>query len=157
MGAGDAVYLLEKAGYKTRTNGFGRVFRQSPTPGMPCSKGETISLELGFDELEIMKKDSIARADSIQGPVLSAVPIETKPVEEKKVSAPVVPVVVAAAPSTEKKVSKNTTSKTKTKPKAKQKPKPNQAAIDRWKAKVAAQKALEKKNKSTGTTKKQPQ
>ena len=168
MGAGDAVYLLEKAGYKTRTNGFGRVFRQSPTSGMPCSKGETISLELGFDELEIMKKDSIAKADSIQGPVLSAVPIETKPKEEKKITATVVAPAVVQDPTLPPKVSQKPTVKTKSKPtpeaikkwKAKvaaQKPKPNQAAIDRWKAKVAAQKALEKKSKSTGTTKKQPQ
>jgi hypothetical protein len=165
MGAGDAVYLLEKAGYKTRTNGFGRVFRQSPTPGMPCSKGETISLELGFDELEIMKKDSIAKADSIQGPVLSAMPIEIPKPESKTVAPVVVP--KASPPSaTKTKVNQNPSAKSKptqeaiNKWKAKvaaKKAKPNQAAIDRWKAKVAAQKAMEKKNKSTGTTKKKQQ
>jgi cell division protein FtsI (penicillin-binding protein 3) len=137
MGAGDAVYLLEKAGYKTKTNGFGRVFRQSPRPGTPCVKGDLIALELGFDELEMVKRDSIANADSIQGPVLSAVPIEQKAKEEKKPTAPVV-------------VKKNTQSP----PKAKsgkataEKPKPTQEAINKWKAKVAAQKALEKKKKS---------
>jgi cell division protein FtsI (penicillin-binding protein 3) len=137
MGAGDAVYLLEKAGYKTKTNGFGRVFRQSPRPGTPCVKGDLIALELGFDELEMVKRDSIANADSIQGPVLSAVPIEQKAKEEKKPTAPVV-------------VKKNTQSPTKAKSgkAAAEKPKPTQEAINKWKAKVAAQKALEKKKKS---------
>ncbi|MBW8326443.1 MAG: transpeptidase family protein [Prolixibacteraceae bacterium] len=137
MGAGDAVYLLEKSGYKTKTNGFGRVFRQSPRPGTPCVKGDLIALELGFDELEMVKRDSIANADSIQGPVLSAVPIEQKVKEEKKPTTPVV-------------VKKNTQSPTKAKSgkAAAEKPKPTQEAINKWKAKVAAQKALEKKKKS---------
>lgn len=137
MGAGDAVYLLEKAGYKTKTNGFGRVFRQSPRPGTPCVKGDLIALELGFDELEMVKRDSIANADSIQGPVLSAVPIEQKAKEEKKPTAPVV-------------VKKNTQSPPKAKAgkAAAEKPKPTQEAINKWKAKVAAKKALEKKKKS---------
>jgi cell division protein FtsI (penicillin-binding protein 3) len=166
MGAGDAVYLLEKAGYRTKTNGFGRVFRQSPNPGMPCSKGELISLDLGFDELEIMKKDSIAKADSIQGPILSAVPIEKPKPEIKKVTPMVVPTLeqnapfkakVSQAPAVKPKASPEAIKKWKAKVAA-QKAKPNQAAIDRWKAKVAAQKALDKKKKatkkSTGTTKK---
>jgi hypothetical protein len=83
MGAGDAVYLLEKKGYKTKMNGFGRVFRQSPLPGSPAIKGDLVTLELGFDELEIFRKDSIANADSIQGPVLSMVPIGPKPKKEE--------------------------------------------------------------------------
>jgi cell division protein FtsI (penicillin-binding protein 3) len=150
MGAGDAVYLLEKSGYKTKTNGFGRVFRQSPRPGTPCVKGDLIALELGFDELEMVKRDSIANADSIQGPVLSAVPIEQKTKEEKKPTAPVV-------------VKKSTQSSPKAKSgkAAAEKPKPTQEAINKWKAKVAAQKALEKKKKSAtkkNTTKpKKPQ
>jgi len=169
MGASDAVYLLEKAGYRTKSNGFGRIYRQLPTPGSPCSKGELITLELGFDELEIMRNDSIAKADSIQGPILSAVPIETRPKEEKKVTAPVVAAPVIANPSTVTKTGQKPATKTKAKPtqeainkwKAKvaaQKAKPDQAAIDRWKAKVAAQKALDKKNqaakKNTEPTKK---
>jgi hypothetical protein len=159
MGASDAVYLLEKAGYRTKTNGFGRIYRQSPTPGSPCAKGDLITLELGFDELEIMRNDSIAKADSIQGPVLSAVPIETRPKEEKKVTAPVVTSPATVKPSSAIKNTKKPASKTKAKPK--EKPKPDQAAIDRWKAKVAAQKALDKKNqaakKNTETTKKTQQ
>ena len=172
MGASDAVYLLEKAGYRTKTNGFGRIYRQSPTPGSPCAKGDLISLELGFDELEIMRNDSILKADSIQGPVLSAVPIETRPKEEKKVTAPLVNPADIRDPALPPKV--NQTPKVNTKPKptqeainkwkakvAAQKAKPNQAAIDRWKAKVAAQKALDKKNqaikKNTETTKKTQQ
>ncbi len=169
MGASDAVYLLEKAGYRTKSNGFGRIYRQLPTPGSPCSKGELITLELGFDELEIMRNDSIAKADSIQGPILSAVPIETRPKEEKKVTGPVVAAPVIANPSTVTKTGQKPATKTKAKPtqeainkwKAKvaaQKSKPDQAAIDRWKAKVAAQKALDKKNqaakKNTEPTKK---
>jgi cell division protein FtsI (penicillin-binding protein 3) len=172
MGASDAVYLLEKAGYRTKTNGFGRIYRQSPTPGSPCTKGELISLELGFDELEIMRNDSIAKADSIQGPVLSAVPIDTRPKEEKKVTVPVVVPPAAGNPAAATKTTQKPVSKTKTKPtqeaidkwKAKvaaQKSKPDQAAIDRWKAKVAAQKALDKKNqaakKKTESTKKPQQ
>lgn len=77
MGADDAVYILEKAGLRTQINGFGRVFRQSLIPGMPFTKGETISLELGFDELEIFKKDSIHSNDSLQTPL--TLPVEEKP------------------------------------------------------------------------------
>ena len=138
MGAGDAVYLLEKEGYKTKTNGFGRVFRQSPIPGMPCTKGELVSLDLGFDELEIMKKDSIAKADSIQGPILSSIPIESKS------GSPITQLIAAPKPKVISKPEK----KSKTNQAPAVKPKPNQAAIDRWKAKVAAQKALDKKKKS---------
>jgi hypothetical protein len=169
MGVGDAVYLLEKDGYKTKTNGFGRVFRQSPRPGTPCIKGDLISLELGFDELEIMKSDSIAKADSIQGPILSAVPIEKPSTEIKKVTPMVSPAVEQNSPS-KAKVSQPPAAKPKASPEAikkwkakvaAQKAKPDQAAIDRWKAKVAAQKALDKKNqtakKKTETTKKPEQ
>jgi cell division protein FtsI (penicillin-binding protein 3) len=141
MGAGDAVYLLEKEGFQTRTNGFGRVFRQSPRPGTPCVKGDMVSLDLGFDELEIMKKDSLAKADSIQGPVLSVTPIEPKPDKEEKVIKPeVVPKTKQNAPAKQTATAKPKTVKKKT-----TKAKPSQAAIDRWKAKVAAQKAAEKK------------
>ena len=139
MGAGDAVYLLEKSGYKTKTNGFGRVFRQSPRPGTPCVKGDLIALELGFDELEIVKRDSIANADSIQGPILSAVPIELVPKTEKKAVVPEAMPAVDKNPAAPAKVVKKTTVK----------PKPTQEAINKWKAKVAAQKALDKKKKST--------
>jgi cell division protein FtsI (penicillin-binding protein 3) len=157
MGAGDAVYLLEKAGYKTRTNGFGRVYRQSPTSGMPCTKGETVSLELGFDDLEIRKNDSIAKADSIQVPILSAVPIEQKPKIEKKATAPVIVPFVDQNQDTTPKINQKPTVKTKSKAKvAAKKAKPNQAAIDKWKAKVAAQKALDKKKKTKGKNATQP-
>jgi cell division protein FtsI (penicillin-binding protein 3) len=142
MGEGDAVYLLEKEGYRTKSNGFGRVFRQSPRPGTPCVKGDLISLDLGFDELEIMKKDSIAKADSIQGPVLSVMPIEPKTKPEEKAVVP-----QKVQPETPKAVQTAPT-KPKTVKKKSAKAKPSQAAINRWKAKVAAQKALEKK-KST--------
>ncbi|MBV5314928.1 MAG: PASTA domain-containing protein [Prolixibacteraceae bacterium] len=138
MGASDAVYLLERAGYKTKINGFGRVFRQVPSAGTPCIKGDLITLELGFDELEMMKKDSIAKADSIQGPVLSSVPMEVKPIEEKKVAPPVVAPKVTPAKKAPSKAVKSSVVK----------PKPTQEAINKWKAKVAAKKALEKKQKA---------
>lgn len=76
MGAGDAVYLLEKSGYRTKLNGFGRVFRQSPSSGSPYTKGELVSLDLGFDALEENKKDSLGTADSIQSPAMVAAPVE---------------------------------------------------------------------------------
>jgi len=139
MGAGDAVYLLEKSGYKTKTNGFGRVFRQSPRPGTPGVKGDLIALELGFDEFEIVKRDSIANADSIQGPILSAAPIQLVPKTEKKAVVPKVVPKLDNKPAAPTKVVKKTTVK----------PKPTQEAINKWKAKVAAQKALDKKKKST--------
>jgi len=147
MGASDAVYLLEKSGYRVKTNGFGRVFRQSPTSGMPGSKGELVSLELGFDELEIMRKDSMIKADSINGAVLLSMPVEPPKTEVKPVPAPVVP-----------KVEKSTTPASKPSTKKQVKPKPSQAAIDKWKAKVAAQKAADKKKnaaKNSKTTKTQ--
>lgn len=141
MGAGDAVYLLEKSGYKTQTSGFGRVFRQLPAPGTPCTKGDLITLELGFDELEIFKKDSTGRADSIQGPVLSAIPIEVQKPEVKTVA----PVITAkASPVAVKKPKVNQNPAVK--------PKPTQEAINKWKAKVAAMKAAEKKKKAKKNT-----
>jgi cell division protein FtsI (penicillin-binding protein 3) len=140
MGAGDAVYLLEKNGFKVQTNGFGRVYRQLPTPGSPSIKGDLISLELGFDELQIFKKDSTAGIDSIQGPVLSAMPIEAAKPETTKA----VQVVAAKTAST-------ATVKTKVNQNPAAKPKPTQEAINKWKAKVAAQKAAEKKKNATNS------
>ena len=145
MGASDAVYLLEKSGLKAEMRGFGRVYRQSPTPGSPVVKGDLVSLDLGFDDLQIVKRDSLAQNDSIQADVRVVVPVQ-KPV---------------VAPAAKKpKAKQNTTTKIKAgqgpavKPKAGQnpavKPKPSPEAIKKWKAKVAAQKAAEKKK----TTKK---
>jgi beta-lactam-binding protein with PASTA domain len=153
MGAGDAVYLLEKKGLTTKMNGFGRVFRQSPTPGMPITKGETVSLELGFDALEIIKKDSLNAGDSIQSPVMAFLPQENKPVTEKPK--------INQNPAEKPKASLEAIKKWKEKVAAqKAKPnqpaKPNQAAIDRWKVKVAAQKALGKKKKTTKKNTVQP-
>jgi cell division protein FtsI (penicillin-binding protein 3) len=138
MGANDAVYLLEKSGLKAEMSGFGRVFRQSPTPGTPVTKGDPVSLELGFDDLQIVKKDSLNKIDSIQAAAFIPVPVQ-KPVPQN----PVLEVKQA-------KVNANMGAKSKGGKSPTVKPKPNQAAIDKWKAKVAAQKALEAK----GTTKK---
>lgn len=156
MGATDAVYLLEKEGLTTRINGFGRVFRQSLTPGMPVTKGETISLELGFDELEIFKKDSIAASDSIQ-----AAPLALGQVENTK-KAPEAEKTKKKSPAAKPKPTQEAIDKWKAKVAAQkkldakkentEKPKPTQEAIDKWKAKVAAQKALEKKNAANNST-----
>lgn len=78
MGANDAVFLLEKKGLRTAINGFGRVFRQSPSPGTPVIKGDLISLDLGFDDLQIVKKDSLSN-DSLQANVA---PVVEQPVKK---------------------------------------------------------------------------
>jgi cell division protein FtsI (penicillin-binding protein 3) len=144
MGAGDAVFLLEKSGYKTKTNGFGRVFRQSPIPGMPAAKGAEVALELGFDDLQITKKDSLVNGDSIQSPDLVIAPPVNKPKPR-------------TATTTKPKVNKNNTAtKSKTSNSQVAKPKPSPEAIRKWKAKVAAQKALEKKKRTTKKNTVQP-
>jgi hypothetical protein len=145
MGASDAVYLLEKSGLKSEMRGFGRVYRQSPSPGSPVVKGDLVSLDLGFDDLQIVKRDSLAQNDSIQASAMAVTPVQ------KPVAAPVVK---------KPKAKQNASTKAKTsqepaiKPKSGQnpaiKPKASPEAIKRWKAKVAAQKAAEKKK----TTKK---
>lgn len=66
MGASDAIYLLEKSGLKTKINGFGRVYRQSPIAGRQFAKGDLVILDLGFDEIEFIKNDSISDSDSTQ-------------------------------------------------------------------------------------------
>jgi len=80
MGANDAVYLLEKSGLKAEMRGFGRVYRQSPIPGTPATKGDLVSLELGFDDLQIVKKDSLERSDSIMAAAAMPAPQVQKPV-----------------------------------------------------------------------------
>ena len=168
MGASDAVYLLEEKGLKVESNGFGRVYRQSPTPGSPVVKGDIVSLDLGFDDLQITKKDSLAQNDSIQANAGSVVAPEQKTVAPPVVKKPKAKqnTTTKAKPSPEairkwkEKVAaqkaaeaKNANKKTTVKPKA------SPEAIAKWKAKVAAQKAAEKKKattkKTTGQTKKQ--
>ena len=46
MGIRDAVYLLEKAGYKVRFTGKGKVNKQSAEPGVFMNRGSLINLEL---------------------------------------------------------------------------------------------------------------
>jgi beta-lactam-binding protein with PASTA domain len=161
MGASDAVYLLEKEGLTTNINGFGRVFRQSLKPGVPIVNGETISLELGFDKLEIMKRDSIKANIFIQKEQLGLVQEgDSVKVEEAKPNA-------SKSPAEKPKPSQEAIDKWKAKVAAQkelekknaaagktEKPKPSQEAIDKWKAKVAAQKELEKKNAAEGKTEK---
>jgi len=134
MGPSDATYLLEKSGYATKTNGFGRVYRQSPSPGSSVTKGELVSLELGFDDLQINKKDSMASGDSIDSPKLVALSAGSKHVKPKPVAS-------------KQKVNPNSGSKSRVSQSPAVKPKASLEAIKKWKAKVAAQKALEKKKK----------
>ncbi|MBL7971374.1 MAG: PASTA domain-containing protein [Prolixibacteraceae bacterium] len=137
MGANDAVYLLEELGLKTEMKGFGRVYRQSPVAGMPCSKGDVVSLDLGFDELQVMKRDTATAGDTIQSPAVA--PPVKKPAAKK--------------PAAAKKTQQKSAAKKKTTQAAK--PKASPEAIARWKAKVAAQKAQEKKNAAKANTTKQ--
>ena len=128
------------------------------TCALPISvtKGETISLELGFDELEIFKKDSIAASDSIQ-----AAPLALGQVENTK-KAPEAEKTKKKSPAAKPKPTQEAIDKWKAKVAAQkkldakkentEKPKPTQEAIDKWKAKVAAQKALEKKNAANNST-----
>lgn len=150
MGAGDAVYLLEKSGYKTEMRGFGRVYRQSPTPGSPATKGDLVMLDLGFDDLQITKKDSLSQNDSIQAEPLAVVPPVQKPTA-KTTTKP-----KPKATTTTKAKTTNTATKPKTGQTTTTKPKPSPEAIKRWKAKVAAQKAAEKKKTTTKKTTSQP-
>jgi cell division protein FtsI (penicillin-binding protein 3) len=46
MGLKDAIYLLENAGLKVQTEGYGKVKSQSINPGEPVTKGATINLKL---------------------------------------------------------------------------------------------------------------
>jgi cell division protein FtsI (penicillin-binding protein 3) len=145
MGANDAVYLLESEGLRTVINGFGRVYRQSPLPGAAFSKEDVVSLELGFDDLQIIKRDSLGNVDSIQTAQAAIMPV----VKAATVLAP--------APAVKKpKAITNTTKKAKVAKKATTKPKPSPEAIRKWKAKVAALKALEKKKNATKKNTVQP-
>ena len=159
MGANDAVYLLEKEGLKTVINGFGRVSRQSPLPGTSFRKGDQISLELGFDDLQIFKKDSLGRIDTLQTAIQTVPQTEINTVKsEVVVKKAKVSQKSAVKPKASPEAIKKWKEKVAAQKAAAQKPKPNQAAIDKWKAKVAAQKALDKKKKtSTVKQKKQQQ
>jgi cell division protein FtsI (penicillin-binding protein 3) len=167
MGASDAIFLLEKSGLKTSMNGFGRVYRQSPIAGTSFTKGDVIFLDLGFDELQILKKDSVSPGDSIRTPMIAIAPAVIKTKSEKMVTPrpkivqnPVIKPGVAKSAAVKPKASPEAIKKWKEKVAAQkantkaanQKAKPNQADIDRWKAKVAAQKALEKKTGSKKNT-----
>jgi len=47
MGARSAVYLMENAGLQVRVTGFGKVKKQSLSPGHKYQKGQTVILTLG--------------------------------------------------------------------------------------------------------------
>jgi len=168
MGASDAVYLLEEKGLKVESKGFGRVYRQSPTPGSPVVKGDIVSLDLGFDDLQITKKDSLAQNDSIQanaGAVVApeqktvAPPVVKKPKAKPNTTAKPKPSPEAIRKWKEKVAAQKALEAKNANKKSTVKPKPSPEAIAKWKAKVAAQKAAEKKKattkKTTGQTKKQ--
>jgi len=46
MGANDAIYLIEKAGFTPKMSGVGRVLRQSPQPGARGKRGQMVFIEL---------------------------------------------------------------------------------------------------------------
>jgi cell division protein FtsI (penicillin-binding protein 3) len=48
MSARDAVYVLEKRGYRVTVKGAGRVVGQSPAAGNPVSEGSQIILQLSM-------------------------------------------------------------------------------------------------------------
>jgi len=172
MGASDAIYLLEKEGLVTQINGFGRVYRQSMVPGMHFSKGATISLELGFDALEIVKRDSLIAEDSIPSKTMVVIPPENKQIQPKPKVAkpkvkqiPEVPAKVNQSPAVKPKASPEAIRKWKEKVAAQKAlegkttikkntapPKPTQEAIDKWKAKVAKKKAMDAKNATKKNT-----
>ncbi len=162
MGANDAVYFLEKDGLKVESKGFGRVYRQSPMAGSPFVKGDVISLDLGFDDLQIVKRDSMAKNDTVM--VAASMPAQPEP-ETDEPPLTQVDQVKAKTEVTQKQKSdtaKKTTGKTapasKLKTGSAAKAKPSPEAVKKWKAKVAAQKAAQdKKNKPAAkptTTKK---
>ncbi|MBK5245606.1 MAG: PASTA domain-containing protein, partial [Eubacteriaceae bacterium] len=146
MGANDGIYLLEKLGLLTEINGFGRIFRQTPIPGTPYSEGDVVSLDLGFDELEITERDSLVTGDSIQSSVHAVFPADNLAVhsnladEKPKDNENSESSGVSKSPAEKPKPSQEAIDKWKAKVAA-EKAKPDQAAIDRWKAKVAAEKA----------------
>jgi len=143
MGANDAVYLLEKEGLRTVIKGFGRVSRQSPMPGMSFRKGDLVSLDLGFDDIQIFKKDSLGRIDTTQVIVQPVASAETNPIKKNTA-------VVEKSKPKQTTTKKTQTTKATTK-KAAEKPKASPEAIRKWKEKVAAQKALESKKQATKT------
>jgi cell division protein FtsI (penicillin-binding protein 3) len=167
MGATDAIYLLEKDGLRVESKGFGRVYRQSPMAGSPFVKGDIVSLDLGFDELQIVKRDSTARNDSTM--MAAAMPEQPLP-EGEEPAAPVVkntkPKAAAATPASKPKATTTQTTNKKAAPKsntgdkpkaakaATTKAKPSPEAVKKWKAKVAAQKAADAKKKATTPAKK---
>lgn len=46
MGASDAIFIIEGAGYKCNISGIGKVVRQSPQPGTTCGRGQVVYLSL---------------------------------------------------------------------------------------------------------------
>ncbi len=161
MGAADAVYLLEKEGLKVESKGFGRVYRQSPIVGSPFVKGDVVSLDLGFDDLQIVKRDSLARNDSAM--VAAVMPAQPEPEADgppltNVLPAKVKPEVTSAkktteAPKSAGKANSNVKPKATQTSAAKTKAKPSPEAVKKWKAKVAAQKAAQENKKKAGAKK----
>ncbi len=164
MGANDAIYFLEKDGLKVESKGFGRVYRQSPMAGSPFVKGDVISLDLGFDDLQIVRRDSMAKNDTAM--VAASMPAQPEPETDEPPLMQVnqAKIKTEATPKQKSDTAKKTTVKTTAASKLKTgsasavKAKPSPEAVKKWKAKVAAQKAAQdKKNKPVAkptTTKK---
>lgn len=66
MGLRDAVYLLEKVGYKVRFTGKGKVKRQSALPGVFLNRGSVINLELSQKHSKQTFENKIKKDESLE-------------------------------------------------------------------------------------------
>ena len=64
MGLRDAVYLLEKAGFKVRFSGKGKVIRQSTESGVFMNRGSLIQLELSPRATKEIIKNKLKKEES---------------------------------------------------------------------------------------------
>lgn len=61
MGARDAIYRLERQGFRTSLKGIGKVTKQSIMPGKKAVKGTTVALVLDCDLLRKERKKQVTR------------------------------------------------------------------------------------------------
>lgn len=66
MGIRDAVYLIEKAGYKVRFSGKGKVTRQSAEPGVFMNRGSLIQLELSTKPSKAQIENKLKKEEHVE-------------------------------------------------------------------------------------------
>jgi cell division protein FtsI (penicillin-binding protein 3) len=66
MGLRDAVYLLEKAGYKVKFTGIGKVIRQSVDPGVFVNRGTVITLDLSQKHSRQIIENNSSKNESLE-------------------------------------------------------------------------------------------